>query len=259
MTKIVLLHYYKLVFRSVFFLAATAVYVVNRICNTGEVLGGFEKNHVLLTFIWLIFFFEMLFRFFPSSLESMGCQKQFARNFSPISQGEQAYRLQSAKSTLAVVAFWIGLNGIFGVFYLTRVIDAGIMILLSLFYSVCDIICILFFCPFQTWFMRNKCCTTCRIYNWDYAMMFTPLLFVNNIFARSLFGVAVLLLVVWEIAVYRHPERFIERTNQALSCSKCKEKLCHQKRQLQGYLEKGKFNLKGNLLFVTKKQSNRDK
>jgi hypothetical protein len=58
------------------------------------------------------------------------------------------------------------------------ILDDGIMILLCSAYSICDIICILFFCPFQTWFMKNKCCSTCRIYNWDYAMMFTPLFFV---------------------------------------------------------------------------------
>ena len=74
-----------------------------------------------------------------------------------------------------IVTVTFTVNGIFGALHLAGVLDDGIMILLCSVYSVCDIICILFFCPFQTWFMKNKCCSSCRIYNWDYAMMFTPL------------------------------------------------------------------------------------
>jgi hypothetical protein len=94
-------------------------------------------------------------------------------------------------------------------------------------------ICILFFCPFQTWFLKNKCCSTCRIYNWDYAMMFTPLFFVRRAYAWSLLALSVLLLVRWEITFYRHPERFSENTNEYLECRNCTEKLCSHKTQLQ--------------------------
>ena len=38
------------------------------------------------------------------------------------------------------------------------------------------VICILFYCPFQMWFLKNRCCVNCRIYNWDYAFLFTPFL-----------------------------------------------------------------------------------
>ena len=65
-----------------------------------------------------------------------------------------------------------------GTLYFLNVIDLGIVVIISLAFSVCDLICILFFCPFQTWMMHNRCCTTCRIYNWDFAMMFTPLIFI---------------------------------------------------------------------------------
>ena len=94
-------------------------------------------------------------------------------------------------------------------------------------------ICILFFCPFQTWFMKNRCCAVCRIYNWDFAMMFTPYLFIPNGYTWSLLGMSLLLLIRWEITVHRHPERFAENTNAALSCKNCEEKLCHHKKQLQ--------------------------
>ena len=112
------------------------------------------------------------------------------------------------------------------------ILDDGIMILISGAYSVCDIICILFFCPFQTWFMKNKCCSACRIYNWDYAMMFTPLFFVKRFYAWSLLVLSFALLVRWEITFYRHPERFSENTNDYLQCKNCTEKLCAHKKQL---------------------------
>ena len=65
--------------------------------------------------------------------------------------------------------------------------------LISLFYAVCDRICVLFFCPFQVWIMKNRCCVHCRIYRWDYVMMFTPLLFVPGPYSWSLLGLALIL------------------------------------------------------------------
>lgn len=235
MTKIVKLHYVKLVFRALLFLLAVISYIYNRIYNTGETFGGFENNNVILGFIWAVFFAEMILRFFPSQFESMGCQKQFSKNYMPTGEIKKP---DSKKTTFVVLVSWISLNLIFGVLYLTGVFDRGIMLLISLAYSVCDIICILFFCPFQTWIMKNKCCGTCRIYNWDYAMMFTPLLFVRNIYSWTLLGAALLLLLRWEVSFYKYPERFIEESNESLSCRMCKEKLCHHKKQLQKFLKK---------------------
>ena len=94
-------------------------------------------------------------------------------------------------------------------------------------------ICILFFCPFQSWFLKNKCCCTCRIYNWDYAMMFTPLFFVRKTYTWSLLALSVALLFRWEITFYLHPERFSEKTNDYLQCRNCSEKLCAHKKQLK--------------------------
>ena len=224
-----LLHYVKLVLRSILFVAVLLAYI-------------FEKTHILtrsytlLCIVWIFFVVDMAFRFFPSRLESMGCQKQFARNYEPV--GESAAPAdRSWRSTAAVTAAWLALNGIFGVLYFAKLIDAGILILIAIAFSVCDIICILFFCPFQTWFMKNRCCTTCRIYNWDFAMMFTPLVFIPSLYTWSLLGCSVILLLRWEITYRSHPERFSEKTNACLSCTECKEKLCSHKKQLQSFLK----------------------
>lgn len=235
-SKISSQHYVKLVYRSALFLAAAAVYIVNRVRRTGSLFGGYEDKPVILGFIWVVFAVEMLCRFFPAPTESMGCQKQFARNYVPRSGGT-ADRRALSRGVPAVALSWIGLNAVIGVLYLTRVLDEGIVLLICLAFSVCDMICILFFCPFQTWMMKNKCCGSCRIYNWDYAMMFTPLLFVPRLYTWSLAAMSLALLVKWEIVFYRHPERFSENTNLSLTCGRCQEKLCHHKVQLQHFLE----------------------
>ncbi len=249
------IHYFKLIFRSALFLCAAIVYIVNRVKATGETFGGIEDSPWILAVIWSVFVVEIFLRFFPSKIESMGCQKQFEKNFIPTSESDP--RLQTLKTTLLVALVWILLNAAIGAVYFIGWIDRGILLLISLAFSVCDMICILFFCPFQTWFMKNKCCTSCRIYNWDYAMVFTPLVFIADPFAWSILLFAIALLVRWEIAVRRHPERFSERTNACLSCSNCKEKLCHHKKQLQGFLKHYKKVLKltGNALFEKIKQS----
>ena len=162
----------------------------------------------------------------------MGCQKQFGRNFKPAAGRQNKYN-KTARSTFIVVMSWVLLNGIIGAMHIIGVLDRGIMLLIALFYSVCDVICILFFCPFQEWMMKNKCCMTCRIYNWDYIMMFTPLLFVKNIYSWSLLAVAATLFVKWEIAVKTHTERFSETTNIRLSCAECDERLCRYKREIK--------------------------
>ena len=235
------MHLIKLIYRSGLFCAAAILYIINRINQTGSLFGGVENSPLILILIWLVFVVEMIFRFFPSKIESMGCQKQFARNFRETNSTPPSPRTD--KGVWAIASVWMALNAAIGVLYYTHIIDAGILLLISLAFSVCDMICILFFCPFQTWFMKNKCCTSCRIYNWDYAMMFTPLIFVRNFFALSIFLCALLLLIRWEITAYKHPERFSEQTNASLACQNCQEKLCHHKKQLRRFLQDNKNKL----------------
>lgn len=237
------MHYWKLFFRSLLFITATVLYIINRMNNSDQLFGGYENQPIILGTIWCIFAIEMLLRFFPSSFESMGCQKQFVRNYKPTGVPASEARLLPGIRTFIVFAVWVLLNGAIAVLYYTGIIDEGILLLISLAYSVCDMICILFFCPFQTWFMKNRCCGTCRIYNWDFAMMFTPLIFIDNIFARTLVILSLALLMKWEWLLHVHPERFSETTNCSISCAMCEEKLCHHKTQLRSFWKTQKERL----------------
>ena len=232
-------HYAKRIYRSLLLILATIAYIVSKKQNADELFKGYEKNYWILGIIWVVYAVEMSCRFFPSKVESMGCQKQFKQNYQPT--GEDIPKLQSWKKTFAVALVWLMLNGIFGTLYFTDIIDEGVLILISLFYGVCDMICILFFCPFQTWFMKNRCCTDCRIYNWDFAMMFTPLIFIPHPYTYSLVALSLMLLFRWEWNYKRHPERFSESTNACISCKHCNEKLCKHKKQLMAFIRDKKF------------------
>ena len=264
-SSISFLHYVKLVVRSCVFLAMVAVYVHGRVLGDIDPFGFLRELTVVHCVIFGIFAVEVMLRFFPSRLESMGCQKQFGRNYIPtVESANGRRRLGTWRSTLAVFLSWIALNGVLAVLYYTGVIDAGILLLVALFYSVADMICILFFCPFQTWFMKNKCCGSCRIYNWDYAMMFTPLIFVPHPLARALCVLGGALLLVWELAVLIHPERFDVVTNAALRCANCPERLCHHKRQLRSFLRRNgeRFRVKESIALLagrlTKRKGKKD-
>ena len=236
LSKISALHYFKLKLRSALLLVTLVFYILDRT----DIL---TQNIVIPIIVWVFFIVGMLLRFFPSKFESMGCQKQFARNYEPVAQQTVPVN-QSWKTTALVAVVWLALNGFIGALYFAGIIDRGILILIALAYSVCDIVCILFFCPFQTWFMKNRCCVSCRIYNWDYAMMFTPLIFVPDVLTYTLLGLGLALVARWEVTRLLHPKRFNLKCNGAMSCRNCKEKLCRHKKQLRNFILKQKLRLK---------------
>ena len=231
LTPVSVLHYVRLVYRSILFILLLISYISYQVHQGEAITTALERQPVILVITWAVFVFEMLLRFFPSRFESPGSQKQFKRNY--IKSGSTQVVIPDNNATVLIALIWITFNGAIGALRMLDILDDGIMILLCGAYSICDMICILFFCPFETWFMKNKCCGSCRIYNWDYAMMFTPLFFVRRDYAWSLLALSIALLVRWEITFYRHPERFSESTNEYLRCRNCTEKLCTHKKQLK--------------------------
>lgn len=236
-SKISMLHYIKLVCRSLLLISGIIVYITYKIYDNDLSINKIELN-IVFGIIWIVYLLEMIIRFFPSKLESMGCQKQFKKNYLSNTSNKEITFKKKPYTTRIVLLSWIVLNSIIGILYFTKVFDKGILLLISFTYGVCDMICILFFCPFQTWIMKNKCCTTCRIYNWDFAMMFTPLVFIPSIYTYSLLILSLILLFKWELFYHKYPERFSEETNYSLHCENCNEKLCHHKKQLRSFMKK---------------------
>ena len=186
-----------------------------------------------LLLVWLLLMLAMVRQFFPSRLKSPGSQKIFARRCLPSSGGVSREEIRRAdQGALRVLLVWAAAHA--GIFFLYahQVVGKRFLVCLAGFYGVCDLICVLIFCPFRAWLMHNRCCTTCRIYDWDYLMMCTPLLPVGGWMAISACALAALLFLRWEIVWLRHPERFLESGNEALQCAECQEHLCKYRRTL---------------------------
>ena len=135
--------------------------------------------------------------------------------------------MTTTKAAYKVLILWTLLIIGIGVLYYNKIINEIWLFVISVFFYVCDLICVLIWCPFRL-LMKNKCCTTCRIFNWDHLMMFSPLIFMGGFYSISLVVMAFLAWLVWELCVLIYPERFSEMTNVALRCSKCTDKLCTQ-------------------------------
>ena len=200
-----------------------------------DVMEGNDFFRILspLHILWLIWIADMVLQIVPiKSNIALGSQKLFANRFHPILekinyQALKNYIISTTKSAYLVMLIWTFLIAVIGVLYYTHVIDRIWLFMISVCFYVCDLICVLIWCPFRL-IMKNKCCTTCRIFNWDHLMMFSPLIFVGGFYAISLVAMAFLAWLVWELCVMIYPERFWEITNQSLKCGRCKDKLCTQ-------------------------------
>lgn len=184
--------------------------------------------------LWLMFMVMMLFHIFPTDKLSMALRKSQKENYeAPDTYSkEELYDFVQDQNVKAwiVMLVWLIFNSIFGLLYVQGIMDEADLLMLTVFYFLCDYICILFFCPFQSFIMKNKCCVNCRIYDWGHFMMFTPMLFIKNFFSWSLFFTSCVVLIRWEIIYARHPERFWSGSNKKLQCTNCKDKTCQMKK-----------------------------
>ena len=222
----------RLIIRIMIFLFMIGVYIWNP--NTFEIALGLNifKMFSPLHILWLIWMIDMILqlckvpKYWP-----LGSQKVWGHRYLPdiIEHDKKQikkYMKKMTKDSIRVAIIWILFVAIIDALYITNIIPYQILILISVFFYVCDIICVVIWCPFKTIFMHNKCCTTCRIFNWDHAMMFTPLIVIPGIWTYSLLIMSFIILIVWELACAIHPERFLEKTNCALRCNNCNDKLC---------------------------------
>ena len=200
-----------------------------------EILEGnnFFREFSVLHILWLVWMGDMLEQIIPVGKKvPLGSQKLFANRFRPILdkwnyENLRSYVISTTKAAYKVFLIWCALIAVIGFLYHGGIIGKIGLFVISVFFYVCDLICVLIWCPFRL-LMRTRCCTTCRIFNWDHLMMFSPLIFMGGFYAVSLVLTAVIAWLVWELCVMMYPERFWERSNAALRCSECTDKLCTQ-------------------------------
>ena len=196
---------------------------------------NFFRQWSVFHLLWVIWVVNMLLQIIPLKNRvpiALGSLKLFASRFRPIRENTNSrklrqYVISTTKAAYKVFLLWGTLIGILGVLYHWGILNKMWMFVICVFFYVCDLICVLVWCPFRL-IMKNKCCTTCRIFNWDHMMMFSPLVFVGGFFSLSLVVLAFLAWLVWELCVMMYPERFFEMTNASLKCAECSDKLCTQ-------------------------------
>jgi len=205
-----------------------------------DVLRGFAFFHQLSVFhlLWVLWMIDMVLQIIPSKQYwPLGSQKFLKDTFQPLKtfiEGQEHGLLEfiykSNRDTLRVGAVWLLLIAAIGAaFFVFDAVADRTLLLISVLFYVLDLVFVLFWCPFRVWFMKNRCCTTCRIFNWDHMMMFSPIVFIPGFYTWSLCLAALAVFFVWEITFALHPERFWEGTNGALQCSNCTDILCGQR------------------------------
>lgn len=203
--------------------------------QTYDILEGMNFFRTLspLHLLWAVWVGDMVLQIVPiKNKVPLGSQKLFANRFRPIREkinyeSLRRYVISTTRAAYRVFLLWCALIAVIGLLYGGGYISPTGLFMISVFFYVCDLICVLVWCPFRL-MMRTRCCTTCRIFNWDHLMMFSPLIFLGGFYAISLVVLALAAWLVWELCVMLYPERFWEHSNAALKCSECTDKLCTQ-------------------------------
>lgn len=228
----------KFVVRVTIFLVIFLAYLINK-----KWLIAFSTKTVLyvispLRIIWLGAMVMMLRHFIAPKTCSMAVRKAKKKEYVQKEDYDQLglfdFIHRQNIAAWRVMLVWLVFNGFWGTLFLMHWIEAVDLVMLSVFFFLCDYICILFVCPFQTFIMKNRCCVNCRIYDWGHFMMFTPLVFIKNFYSWSLFFTACFILIHWELVYAKHPYRFWSGSNERLECINCKDKTCQVKRIIQG-------------------------
>jgi hypothetical protein len=190
--------------------------------------------------LWAIFMTLMIIHIFFNGVSeklTMALRKSKKQFYVPVENYDHYELLKFVQkqnvAAWTVMLVWLSFNAIFGILYLTGILAEADLLMLTIFYFLCDYICILIFCPFQTVIMKNKCCVNCRIYDWGHFMMFTPMLFIKSFFSWSLFFTSLVVLIRWEIVYAKHPEWFWEGSNQVLKCANCQDRTCRIKKAVR--------------------------
>ncbi len=233
MSKIRKLYFAKLGARISILLASIILFIFTP--SQFDIVEGwnFFKKFSVFHILWLVWVIDMITQLIPIKNIALGSQKLFEKKFRPEldklfdKEKLKKYIFDTNKAAGKVMALWASFIAAISALKHFKIIDNKHLFLISIAFYVCDLICVLIWCPFRL-MLGNKCCTTCRIFNWDHLMMFTPMLLVGSFFSVSLLVLAIVDFIIWELAIYLHPERFWEHSNMALKCSECTDKLCTQ-------------------------------
>lgn len=223
---------------------------------------GFFKNLSPLHIIWILLMHYMIIDFFNTKVRHPGSAKIFGKRYMKKEYDKEELKKTRKfynKGALYTALSFLALNLVVGsVCFLLKYFDllnfnenkgkyGLILLIFQLFYFASDFICVMFFCPFQSWMMKNRCCRTCRIFNWGAVMIEVPMmmyifLFGPSFYAISLSVMGIIMFLKWEITLLKYPERFFQISNEYLSCKTCSDPFCKIKPKVNSkYRNKNKI------------------
>ncbi|PAT02667.1 hypothetical protein CI105_01535 [Candidatus Izimaplasma bacterium ZiA1] len=192
--------------------------------------------HYLVMFIFVIFIVDEMLILIPKFNTNKITNKTYKSNYIEKTYNQKELNQLVIKNNIrAIIVFiaYFGSLAICGYLYLKyENIDSRFIIILFALINLGDYTCILIWCPFKEMFLKNSCCTNCRISNWDRLMKFYILLFIPSLFTIILVFLGLIIFFYWEIIHFLHPERFYSLSNDLLTCKRCDTHKCKQtKRQ----------------------------
>ncbi len=226
-------YYFRLLGRIAIFAFIFSMYLFKREWFYNLVFEPFIWKISIFHILWGIFMFVMIIHIFPNRLITMAQRKSKSIHYVPKAFFKlelYEYVQDQNKKAWRVLLCWLILNGFFGALYLVGLIGEVDLWMLVVFFFCSDMLCIMVFCPFQTFIMKNKCCVNCRIFDWGHFMMFSPTIFMKGFFSWSLFFTACVVLLKWEFTYSAYPERFWSGSNETLDCAKCNDRICKIKK-----------------------------
>lgn len=244
-------HTIKKLYLRLFFLALfSTILIYDYLSNTdimNQIINIKLFNIISITHVfWFYLMFEMFIILIPKFNKYSYSGKHLVKHYLPEKKYDSKelieYSKQNNKKALRSAIFWIALNTPIAILFFFGFLDNIIMYWIFFLYYFFDTICINVFCIFHLFITKNKCCNECRIYNWAHFMYCTPLIFVPNFWTYSLVFVSILILIQWEIAVYKHPERFSPISNKILQCSFCPHNCRYNENKTDIYKRVIKFN-----------------
>jgi len=181
---------------------------------------------IIKQLLWLLLMLEQLVVVFPKTNNKTPFGKLFSRHYKEVENYDKSKLLKEStiynKRSVITFFLWILMIYVIYLIYKINLIDDNHVFFLSVVFYFFDHFCINVWCPFHKILVRNKCCNTCRIFNWGHFMIYSPLIVINNnYYTTSLVLMALSVLIQWEIQHYLYPQRFYEISNENLKCSSC--------------------------------------
>jgi len=181
---------------------------------------------ILIPVLFVYFFIDALSVIVPKLNKQLFSGKYLIKFFReyPKYNINKIKELQQKENKVALGIFIVYFGRITGIgllYVFNDWFELKYLYLVFLFINLSDYICIMLWCPFRDLFLKNKCCNTCRISNWDRLMKFALLLFIPSFYTISIFIMGLLVFIIWEISYTMRPQHFFPLSNESLRCTEC--------------------------------------